>query len=197
MGRLDDLDHVHCDDRTAWRAWLEANHATSPGIWLVRWKPSSGRPALTFDELVEEALCFGWIDSRAGTVDADRNRIVVTPRRPGSGWSKVNKERIARLEAAGRLAPAGRAAIEAARRDGSWTKLDEAHSLVVPDDLAAAFAAHPDSREQFDAFPPSARRAILEWVTTARRPETRARRVERVAAAAAVGERANQPRRRS
>jgi uncharacterized protein YdeI (YjbR/CyaY-like superfamily) len=197
MGRLDDLDHVHCDDRAAWRAWLEANHATSPGIWLVRWKPSSGSPALSFDELVEEALCFGWIDSRAGTVDADRNKIVVTPRRSGSGWSKVNKERIARLEAAGRLAPAGRAAIEAARRDGSWTKLDEAHSLVVPDDLADAFAAHPGSREQFDAFPPSARRAILEWVTTARRPETRARRVERVAADAAVGERANQPRRRS
>jgi uncharacterized protein YdeI (YjbR/CyaY-like superfamily) len=197
MGRLDDLDHVHCDDRAAWRAWLEANHATSPGIWLVRWKSSSGSPALSFDELVEEALCFGWIDSRAGTVDADRNRIVVTPRRPGSGWSMVNKERIARLEAAGLLAPAGRAAIEAARRDGSWTKLDEAHSLVVPDDLADAFASHPGSRDQFDAFPPSARRAILEWVTTARRPETRARRVERVAADAAVGERANQPRRRS
>ena len=98
MGRLDDLDHVHCDDRAAWRAWLETHHATSPGIWLVRWKPSSGRPALSFDELVEEALCFGWIDSRAGTVDADRNKIVVTPRRSGSGWSKVNKERIARLE---------------------------------------------------------------------------------------------------
>jgi uncharacterized protein YdeI (YjbR/CyaY-like superfamily) len=118
--------------------------------------------------------------------------LYFSPRKPRSGWSRPNKERVARLEAAGAMQPAGAAVVAQARADGSWTLLDEVEDLVVPDDLAAAFDAHLGSREQWDAFPPSARRGILEWIVQARKPETRAARVGETARLAAVGERANQ-----
>ena len=115
-----------------------------------------------------------------------------SPRRPGSAWSGANKERIARLEAEDRLLPPGRAAVDTARADGTWALLEDVEDLVVPDDLAAAFAAHPGSAAEWDDFPPSARRAILEWIVQAKRPATRARRIEEAARKAAQGERANQ-----
>lgn len=190
MGKLDDLELVHCETRAEWRAWLAAHHATSDGIWLVTWKRASGRPVLAYDDLVLECLAFGWVDSRAGSVDADRSKLVVTPRRPGSGWSRPNKERIERLEAEGLMTDAGRAVIEAAKADGSWTLLDEVEDLIVPPDLTEAFARHPGSAAGFDAFSPSARKQLLQWIVLAKRPATRADRVEATAAKAAVGERA-------
>lgn len=185
-------DHVHPESATAWRTWLAAHHDHAPGVWLVSWKAHTGRPRMTYDEAVTEALAFGWVDSRPGTVDDDRSRLWFSPRKPGSAWSRPNKERIARLEAEGRLEAAGRRAVETAQRNGAWSRLDEVEDLVVPDDLAAAFAALPGAAEQWDAFPRSAKRGILEWVTQARRPETRARRVAETAQKAARGERANQ-----
>jgi uncharacterized protein YdeI (YjbR/CyaY-like superfamily) len=192
---LADRPLVHVERREDWRAWLAEHHASSDGAWLVSYKRATGRPAVGYDAAVEEALCFGWIDSLARTLDAERSMQLFTPRRPGSGWSASNKERVARLEAAGLIEPAGAAVIEAARADGSWTALDDVENLVVPDDLAAALAARPGAAEHWDAFPPSAKRAILQWVLAAKRPETRARRVETTAAEAAEGRRANQPRR--
>ena len=108
MAKLDDLEWFEVETREQWRAWLGENHASSPGIWLVTWKKASGRPVLTYDQRVEEALAWGWIDSKAMTVDADRARLVFLPRRPGSGWSRPNKERIVRLEDQGLMQPAGR-----------------------------------------------------------------------------------------
>lgn len=192
MSKLDDLERVHLETRDQWREWLATHHGSSPGIWLVTWRKGAGPPVLGYDDIVEEALCFGWVDSRPGKVDDRRTRILVTPRKPGSSWSRPNKERVERLAAAGLLAPAGQAAVEAAQADGSWSRLDAVEDLVVPDDLAAAFDAEPGSREQWDAFPRSARRGILEWIVTAKRPATRARRVEETAQLAARGERANQ-----
>jgi uncharacterized protein YdeI (YjbR/CyaY-like superfamily) len=133
-----------------------------------------------------------WRALLAGTHDEQRSMRLLTPRKPGSGWSGANKVRIERLEAAGLMTPAGRARIDAARADGSWTTLDEVEALTVPDDLAAAFAEHPGSAQQWEGFPRSARRAILEWIVHAKRPETRARRVAETAEKAAHGERANQ-----
>jgi uncharacterized protein YdeI (YjbR/CyaY-like superfamily) len=155
----------------------------------VFWRKGSGRTGLTYDEAVEEALCFGWIDGRAGKLDDRRTMIWFSPRKRGSGWARTNKVRVERLLAEGLMAAPGLALIEEAKRDGSWTRLDAVEDLAVPDDLAAAFAGQPGSRERWDGFPRSVRRAALEWIVQAKRPETRARRVTETAQMAARGER--------
>ena len=170
-------DAVQPLTREEWRAWLAANHATSAGIWLVTARKATGQPRVEYDEAVEEALCVGWIDSVARRLDETRSMLRFSPRKSRSGWSRPNKIRIERLTAAGLMRPAGQARIDAAILDGSWTKLDEVENLEVPDDLAQACAAYPNARANFDAFPRSARRGILEWILQAKRPETRARRV--------------------
>ena len=153
------------------------------------WRKGSGRTGLTYDEAVEEALCFGWIDGRAGKLDDRRTMIWFSPRKRGSGWARTNKVRVERLLAEGLMAAPGLALIEEAKRDGSWTRLDAVEDLTVPDDLAAAFAGQPGSLERWDGLPRSVRRAALEWIVQAKRPETRARRVTETAQMAARGER--------
>jgi len=184
MSALDDAQLVHADDRATWRAWLEANHATSSGAWLVTWRRRSGRLGLDYEAAIEEALCFGWVDSTAGRVDDDRGKLYFAPRKPRSGWAATNKARIERLLAEGRMAPAGVAAIERAKANGSWEVLDSAERLVVPADLAAALDARPPAAANFAGFPPSARKQMLGWVALARRPETRADRIRQVVDAA-------------
>lgn len=193
-GRDDpDALHVEIADLAALRAWLERNYTRPDGAWLVTWKKRPGAPYVAYEDVVDELLCFGWIDNLARRLDDARSRLWVAPRRPGSGWSKVNKTKIARLREAGRMHPAGEAAIAGAIADGSWTKLDEVETLAVPDDLAAALGAVPGARAYFDRFPPSSRRAILEWVSTAKRAETRAARVREVAEKAGQNRKANFP----
>ena len=190
MPALDDAPHVHADDRATWRAWLEANHATVPGAWLVTWRPRSGRAGLDYEAAIEEALCFGWVDSTGGRVDDERGKLYFAPRKPRSVWAATNKVRVERLIADGRMAPAGLAAIERAKSNGSWEVLDSVERLEVPEDLAGALEARPPAADNFAAFPPSARKMLLGWVATARRPETRAARVTKIADAAARNERA-------
>lgn len=189
---LDRLEHVHPEDRGAWRAWLVANHAQAAGAWLVSWKAATGRPRMSYGDAVEEALCVGWVDSRAGTIDEERSRLLFTPRTRGSGWSRPNKERIERLTAEGLMLPAGIAVVEAAKADGSWFALDDVENLVEPPELAAALDAEPAARGHWDAFPRSAKRAILEWISTAKRPETRTKRITETVRLAAQDVRANQ-----
>ena len=184
-------EQVHPDDVDAWRTWLAGHHDRGEGVWLVTWKARTGRPTVGYEESVEQALCFGWIDSTTRSLDDERTAMWFGPRRRGSGWARSNKQRIERLEAAGLMAPAGRALIDAAKADGSWTMLDDVEDLVVPPDLAAAFDAHPGSREQWDGFSRSARRAMLVWLVEAKRPATRSHRVTQIAERAAVGEKAH------
>ena len=190
MSVLDDAPDVHADDRATWRAWLEANHETAFGAWLVAWRPSSGRTGLDYEAAVEEALCVGWIDSTSRPFDDARRRLYFAPRKPRSVWAASNKARVERLIAAGRMRPAGLAAIERAKANGSWTILDTVERHEVPVDLATALAAMPPAASNFAAFPPSARRMLLGWIVVARRPETRASRIEKVVEAAARNERA-------
>ncbi|MCA9864650.1 MAG: YdeI/OmpD-associated family protein, partial [Thermomicrobiales bacterium] len=185
-------DSVHPGTRREWRDWLAANHTRSQGIWLISYRKSAGLPSMTHEESVEEALCFGWVDSRPRKLDAERTMLWFAPRKPGSGWARTNKQRVERLLAAGSMAPAGLAAVESAKADGSWTKLDAVEDLVVPPDLAAALAEHPPAVANFDAFPKSARRGILEWLVQAKTAPTRAKRVEETARLAQRNERANQ-----
>ncbi len=180
------------EDRESWRSWLIEHHDKAKGVWLILFKKGSGRQTYTFDEAVEEALCFGWIDSLPRKLDASRSMLYFAPRKTGSGWSRVNKERLARMEAAGKMMPAGIAKIQAAKADGSWAKLDAVENLEIPDDLSAAFDKYPSSRDYFEAFPRSVKRGILEWILNAKREQTRAKRIEETARLAANNERANQ-----
>jgi len=189
MGALDRAPHIVLEDRAEWRRWLEENHAIATGVWLVGWRPSAGRGGVTYEESVEEALCFGWIDGQVAGVDEQRSRQYFAPRRPDSPWSGSNKERVERLTRAGLMAPAGLAAVERAKTDGSWSVLDAANRLELPADLVAALDARPPARANWDAFPPSARRQMLGWIALAKRDDTRAGRIEKVAEAAQRNER--------
>ncbi len=190
MSALDDAPYVHADDRATWRAWLDNHHADATGCWLVTWRAGAGHPGLSYEEAIEEATCFGWVDSTAGRFDEDRGKLYFAPRKARSPWAATNKARVARLTAQGRMMPAGIAAVEAAKENGYWEILDSAERLEVPDDLDAAFALRAPSAENFAAFPPSARKQMLAWVALARRPETRAARIDKIAAAAQRNERA-------
>jgi uncharacterized protein YdeI (YjbR/CyaY-like superfamily) len=180
-------EQVHVTSRREWREWLAANHAISPGAWFVTYKQATGKPRVAYDEAVEEALCFGWIDSRPYSPDEERSMLLFTPRRPRSPWSRLNKERIERLIDAGLMAPAGLAKIEAAKRDGSWTSYDAVEDLIEPDDLLAALAANEMAQRHYAGFSPSAKQQLLWWIANAKRPDTRSKRIAELVAAAAEG----------
>jgi uncharacterized protein YdeI (YjbR/CyaY-like superfamily) len=183
---------VHPETRAAWRAWLKRHHGRAEGVWLVSWKKATGKPCIEYGDAVEDALCFGWVDSKPAKLDDERAMRWFAPRKPGSGWSAPNKQRVQRAIAAGRMAPAGLAKVEAAQADGSWARLDAVERLEVPADLAAALAAKPPAAAHFDAFPRTAKRGILEWIQSAKTAPTRERRVTETASLAARNERANQ-----
>jgi uncharacterized protein YdeI (YjbR/CyaY-like superfamily) len=168
------------------------HHATSRGVWLITAKRGSGRSTIPYEAVVEEALCFGWIDSLPRSLDDERSMRLLTPRKPTSNWSRVNKQRVEKLIAEGRMTPAGRHAVDAAKASGRWQALDAVEALTVPPDLAHALLADPAAAASWEAFPRSAKRAILEWIAAAKRPETRAGRVATTVSEAAAGRRANQ-----
>lgn len=181
--------------RAQWRAWLAEHHATARGVWLVTYKKAVGDRHVAYGDIVEEAIAHGWVDSQARRLDEQRSQLLMTPRKPKSGWSRSNKERVERLGAAGLMAPAGLAAVEVAKANGAWEALDAVERLQEPDELRAALDADSDARRHWDAFPPSTRRGILEWIGAAKKAETRARRVGETARLAARDVRANQWRR--
>ena len=188
---MTDVTSVHPKTRAEWRAWLERNHASAKGAWFVYYRKGTGKPQVSVSAAVEEALCFGWIDSVQRRLDAERTMLRFSPRKPKSGWSKVNKERIARLIASGVMTPAGLEKVEAAKRDGSWSALDAVERLEIPPDLEKALAANPKAKRHFDAFPQSSRKIILTWITHAKRPDTRAKRVAETVRQAAKNLKAN------
>ncbi|MCB9552738.1 MAG: YdeI/OmpD-associated family protein [Myxococcales bacterium] len=187
------FEEVEVDGVEAWRAWLDAHHTQRETIWLVTWKAHHPERHLTYEELVCEALCYGWIDSQTRTVDADRRAQMLSPRRPGSGWSAINKARIERLTAEGRLRPAGIAAIEAAKADGSWAIYDDVEARVVPDDLAAALAAIEGATDAWAGFAPTSQKNILWWLKSAKTAPTRQKRIAETARLAGLGLRAQHP----
>lgn len=183
----DGVAYLFPPDRAAWRTWLEGHHATAPRVWLVLAKQGSALAGIGLPEAVEEALCFGWIDSRPGKIDAARWMLQFAPRRPGSAWSKGNKARIERLQAAGLVAPAGLAAIERAKRDRSWSALDSADALELPIDLVRALERDPASSAGWERWPPSTRKRLLFWISDAQRARTRQDRTARTARGAKEG----------
>lgn len=178
------LPRILLESRQELHEWLVDNHVEHRGFWLVQWRSVTGRPSIAYDDVVEECLIFGWIDSTVQKFDDERSGLRLTPRKPNSVWSAPNKQRLARLEAAGLLQPAGIRAVEVAKANGMFTFLDEIDALVVPDDLAEALG---DLRPVFDGFSASRRKQALYWVKSAKRPQTRADRIAKIVAAAAEG----------
>ena len=152
----------------------------------------AGKARFDYDEAVEEALCFGWIDSKPNKLDDERAMLWFAPRKAGTGWSRLNKARAEKMIAAGQMTPAGLARIAAAKQDGSWGALDAIEELAIPPDLDRALNANPAAAQYFQAFPRSVKRGILEWIANAKKPETRAKRIEETARLAAQNVRANQ-----
>jgi uncharacterized protein YdeI (YjbR/CyaY-like superfamily) len=189
MGALDDGERVLAPDAATWRAWLEQNHATSKGAWLVRPRRGTDMASVQYEDAILQALCFGWIDGPVRTFDERTGGLWFAPRRPSSGWAATNKARLILLEERGLMAEAGRRAVEVAKANGSWTVLDNAEALREPDDLAAALDAAPLARAAWDAFPPSARKFGIGAVDAARRPETRAARIAKIVTDAEAGKR--------
>lgn len=187
-----DYPIYHAETRAQWRAWLAANHEDPDlrGVWFCSWKRDTGRPSVSYDDMVEEALCFGWVDSTMSSLDDERSLQLVTRRKAKSTWASSNKERVARLRAAGLMTPAGEEAIAVAQANGWWSILDSVEALEEPDDLAEALDADRRARDHWDDFPDSARKAMLWWVKSAARDDTRLRRIAAIVAKAAMGERA-------
>jgi uncharacterized protein YdeI (YjbR/CyaY-like superfamily) len=180
----------HAESRAQWRAWLEHHHADAPGMWLCSWRTPTGRPRCPYPEAVEEAICFGWIDSTINTFDDDRSLQLMTPRRPKSTWTRLNRQRAADMEAAGLMTDGGRRSIALAQANGWWTIYDPVEDLLEPDALAAALDASPAARTTWDGFSPSARKMMLWWVIGAAREETKAKRIAEIVRRAELGERA-------
>lgn len=189
MGVMDDAERIQPESLAQWHDWLAEHHGRGSGVWLVSWRGHSGRSALDYEELVMEALCWGWIDSTVKKVDDDRTMMWFAPRKGRSMWVSSNKRRVAVLEEQGRIQPAGRAMIDAAKANGMWTLMDSVEALEEPDDLAAALDAVSAARTFWDGMPPSARKQALTQVALAMQDATRTKRVAHVAAACAAGER--------
>ena len=181
MASLNEYERVHPKTAAEWRRWLHQNHDKAQGVWLVSYKAATGKARMTYEESIPDALCYGWIDSVNKPLDDERTMLLFTPRRPGSGWSRTNKVRIAQLIKEKRMQPAGLAKIAAAKRDGSWTLLDSVEALEVPDDLRKALGT--TGMRKFDALTPGRRKEHLRALVAAKRPETRAKRVAEIAIA--------------
>lgn len=189
--KINEFSDFHPLTRKEWREWLAENHARAAGIWFVYYKKQTGKPRVTYDEAVEEALCFGWIDSVPRKFDDERSKLLFTPRKPKSVWSKLNKTRIERLIENRLMTEIGLTKIEAAKRNGSWNALDASDNLETPADLTEAFERNSGAKKNFEAFSDSVKRSILSWIFSAKRDETRAARIEKTVATAARNKRVN------
>jgi uncharacterized protein YdeI (YjbR/CyaY-like superfamily) len=170
---------------TAWRKWLEENHLFEQAVWLVLYNKSSDKKSITWREAVDVALCFGWIDSKKIKIDSETSHQFFSKRKPNSTWSKINKEIVRQLIESGLMTAAGYKSIETAKQNGSWTILDEVEELVMPEDLEIEFATKPKSIDFFLSLSKSVRKAILQWLVLARRPETRRKRIVEIVELAA------------
>lgn len=188
----EEKDAFYPKDRAAWRNWLDKHHQKKDSIWLILYKKESGTHAIGYDAAVEEALCFGWVDSKPNKRDEESYYLFFAKRKPSSNWSALNKTRVANLQKAGLMMPAGQAMIDIAKMNGKWDALNEVDQLIIPKDLKDTFKAYPGAAKNFDAFPPSTKRGILEWIGNAKTPATRTKRLIETASLAAKNIRANQ-----
>ncbi len=175
-----------------WRIWLEQNHASSTSVWVVFYSKASQKPSLSWSEAVDVALCFGWIDSKKIKIDQETSHQFFSRRKPKGTWSKINKDKVSKLIESGLMTQAGLDCIEIAKNDGSWTILDQAEELIVPQDFEDALTSRPGAKEFYESLSKSVRKMMLTWITFAKRPETRQNRIDEIATLASRGEKPKQ-----
>lgn len=186
-----DIQTFHAKTRKAWRKWLEKNHQSEKSVWLIIYRKESEIPSVYYPEAVDEALCFGWIDSKPNKRDGDSYYQYFSKRKSKSNWSNVNKEKAARLLKQGLMHPSGLEMIDLARKNGAWTALNEVEKITLPDELVKLFSENKTAWENWESFPRSSKRGILEWIVNAKRAETRQKRIEETVALAAKNLKAN------
>ena len=192
MQRPDGVATFHASTRAAWREWLSENHASPKSVWLIIYRKESNTPSVYYNEAVDEALCFGWIDSKPNKRDDESFYQYFSVRNPKSNWSRVNKDKVSRLLDENLMTEAGLAMIKTAKESGTWDALNDVENLVIPADLQVAFKQYPKAEVHFEAFPRSTKRGILEWIFNAKRAATRQKRINETAALAQENKRANQ-----
>lgn len=192
MERYNGVPTFRASNQEEWRKWLDENHLKEKSIWLIIYRKESGIPSVYYPEAVDEALCFGWIDSKPNKRDAVSYFQFFSKRNPKSNWSKVNKDKVERLVKEGRMHLAGTAMVALAKATGTWSALEEVDQLVIPSDLAEAFKKNPQAFSFWEGFSKSSRRGILEWILNAKRPETRNQRIEETVRLAGENKKANQ-----
>lgn len=174
-------------DLNSWRQWLQDNHKTKQSVWLIYYKKNSKQASFSWSDAVDEALCFGWIDSKAKSVDEEKFMQFFSRRKPNGTWSKINKEKIKLLIETKRMTSAGFEAIETAKINGSWTLLDKVEELIIPKDLEQAFKALPGSKHYFTGLSKSVKKSILQWLVLAKTEKTREKRIQEIASCASQG----------
>ena len=187
----DGIELCYADDVKAWHQWLVKNHGKKSAVWLVYNKPASGKTRVSYNDAVDEAISFGWIDSKPNKLDEFRSIQFFAPRNPKSNWSKVNKARVERLLEEKRMQPAGLAVVNEAKKNGAWDALNDVENMIIPQDLADALHKEPDAEKHFNAFPRSSKKNILEWLYNAKQPDTRNKRIEETVRLAKENIRAN------
>jgi uncharacterized protein YdeI (YjbR/CyaY-like superfamily) len=191
---VEGVNTVEAASPAEWRAWLAQHHNSVSGIWLIIYRKESGVPSVYYPEAVDEALCYGWVDSAPRKRDAVSYYLYCTPRKPKSNWSRVNKEKVAQLRTEGKMTEAGERMVTLAKANGRWEILDGVDRLDLPDDLLHLLKANREADQNWQAFSPSSRRGILEWILNAKQPATRQKRIEETVRLAAQNIKANHPR---
>ncbi len=180
MSVINTYEQVLAADRDIWREWLVQYHSIAKGVWLVYHKKASGQPSVSYAEAVEEALCFGWIDSTMRPVDEQRYMQLFTPRKSGSEWSGLNKERVARMIEQGKMTKAGMKKIDESKKDGTWKKLEQVEAMILPEDLAKRMSRSKKAMAYFESLKKTNKKYLLHWLNTAKRPETRQKRIDEI-----------------
>ncbi len=188
----EDFKSIYLENRNAWRIWLKENHVSEKNVWLKIYKKQSQTPSVYYDEAVDEALCFGWVDSSIKKGNDEFYYQFFAKRNPKSNWSRVNKAKIEKLMTDGLIAEAGLKMVEIAKKTGTWTALDDVENLISTPDLQERLNQNSIAKGYFEAFPRSVKRGILEWLLNAKQAETRQKRIEEIVSLAEKNERANQ-----
>jgi len=184
---IQEVEHYYPKTKQHWRKWLEKNHIRKDAVWLIHYKQNANKPSLRWSDAVDEALCFGWIDSKGVTIDETSFRQYYCKRKPTSTWSKVNKEKIKQLIIDNKMTDAGLACIEIAKQNGSWTILDEVEELIIPKDLSKAFRDNKGSKKYFLSLSKSKQKYLLQWIVLSKQPQTRQKRIDEIASCASEG----------
>jgi uncharacterized protein YdeI (YjbR/CyaY-like superfamily) len=183
----EEIKTFYPNNNEAWRKWLEKNHISVSSVWLIYYKKLSNQPSVKYSDAVDIALCFGWIDSKQMPIDEEKYMQFFCKRKPKSVWSKVNKAKVERLIAEGKMTKAGYESIEIAKKNGNWTILDNAENLVIPKNLEKEFTKYKNAKNNFIQLSRSDKRNILQWLTLAKRPETIQKRIAEIASLAELG----------